>query len=1642
MARKGDELGITVKVDADTSSLKSKVKAGLSGVEEDIRRARSLAVRTAQSQYLGFNTDTPGVGKIKINSNSVVPGAQVYRPQSLGSTSIAPTVQHAMNELTRMMVMATTNARSQYGNFLKEAFAGGRFGGAQGPSQMRPSDAADLRRLDSYRQAQAHAASRNTASHREFMSRDPRDFDNFGYQYGGRDYKPTKGSFAEFARREHELRNGGIERARAQEEDAKAHRLRMIWLKAETSERIKAWKIAGEEAAELHRREMVWTKAENELFRQRFIEHVKAGKSFAQASALASGRGGGGGGGGGAIGAFGGFLSSVGSVVGGLSRANAYMIGWYLTARRLATTFTSIYSWVIKTNQTIESTRLGIAQVALTAGKFVDATTKAELPFGEQFQVALNNSQYIIDKLLDDSIKFGLNFKDTVKVFPALIGPALRVNATLDQTVELTRNIALFSAKTGIQNGQVVRTIDNILKGVRVQNTELGSTLGLTNAQVQAWKQSGKLVEELSARLHAITDTLGDQAKTYEGLRNSVETLLFDITQQASLPLFERAKEFLENVRQALDELRDDPAQLKEISKAIDSSFGTMLRALEYLIDHAGGIASTFNILYNTPWWARAGGPIGIALNYAYESGKENRVTPGTVQNVTGRAGYGQQKSGGMSVDTSGKLPRVLDVATGETSFDTGFRNFMQIDAVRNAASIAEAAVQRDLALRDIDTSTLSGAKKRSLRSDVRKAFDERALFVPTPDADKPGTVKTGPEDRLRKSLKELSDTVLSLNKAMIELHDTVTYDREEARIKAGGSVNSALQGSADIDLAYADFMGRPSDRYAVIERKQKLQRDARGLENASILNEVNRLNDLGGRYGNLRGEALDELKRREKTLDSAKTEQQKLDIQNEIEKGKVKVAQIDNDIATNANKLIEAEGRRQASIIETNNLLRQQQLELLKEKEIIFDLGGELSDALTNSIVGNGSFFQNIKQVGQSGGRAWIGGFIEETFKEKIGKLDFGMKKNFLEFIPGLGPPSGEATGGGFADGFMNAVSGLFGGKKTTSSSKKSSSSNSASGVLSQIADGATIAKAAERTTTTTAANLGTAGTTTGEVYSGGFSAGDYGSSTIAGSSAFGGEAASGGSFAGGQGASGAGAAAGGAAAGAAAVSGYVAAAIAVLGSITAAIDGERKARKQLNATPGSIAAAQNAGLASGGFNLVGLKGIGSGAAKLQNGLFSTDSQAKRFVAGANAGSILGPIGSIVFAILGALQQAPTTGSIQARLIAPALAAAGLPKAVRFGPGKFKAYTAFSGANARAGGLPPGYDSLIPALGDFGQAAKETYRGKTTGKAYLSLDQAIAAAVLGAAADLGLAPDDAYGIGKTVTKNLTEDYQTGGTRLLAARKRGKLSTPDLTRGLGGLIVAYKDLTQSINGSVLAQAAFTKDGLVSLNSLERAADDATAVITNGVANGLKKAVESGNTYDAAQSLAETFSDTFINRVAERLAATGTFGTLLTEAVAYAEKAAEALARGDTAAYEANIAKANAAFGKGQAGYVNQVSTILPRILGENAYLGIYGGSGVLNQTGAGIPTFATGTMKSVPGVPGAPSMAIVHGGEKIYNPKYHDDMIVEMRRMRSSVPVIYVQVSMDGKEIAGEVKTRIDKRQIGINLPDTSVGTQ
>lgn len=564
------------------------------------------------------------------------------------------------------------------------------------------------------------------------------------------------------------------------------------------------------------------------------VQAQRAGASPAQAAAfarneatLAGLRGGDGGGG-----YFAGQLGSMARFAGRAVVAGTAFSAIYGTQRAVRSGFSSL----LDRQEDFRQAELGAGGAILTQGRYYGAGG-AQLPISQQFAIARRQGGGVLNQLLRDSANTGLDFDAARSGYSASAGFLNAATQDPEKQAKLLEGLVVVSDRLGISQGQVKRTIDNIIKGMNVQRTELGSALGLTSKQVQQWRESGQLVERLTEHLAGFSESAKENLTTWTGIKNSIDASMTLLARETGGGFYKEILGIGEDFRRTLKQLQDDPVALRQIEDGFQN-IGKIIRGTTYYLTQfimevgklastqptRGGISMFDSHVEPTPAQAMvsSAGWASVMAHQKRQSARGTKWRPGEVEAVAGtyRTNPGEPSGAGGG---SGRARRQPDLgAYPYKAYDRLYGEYMA-DQGRAADYRIRASEDRaDFALALYDAEYSGGRSIASERSRLlgRYPLENAALMerVAT-DRDRRASASTEGDVKeaqfnLARSESAVELAAVRLNTALRELDNRLGNLETTAR-DLGGTLVDAFFSGGDFRGALKGFANNQLRSYA-----------------------------------------------------------------------------------------------------------------------------------------------------------------------------------------------------------------------------------------------------------------------------------------------------------------------------------------------------------------------------------------------------------------------------------------------------------------------------------------------------------------------------------------------------------------------------------------------------------------------------------------------------------------------------------------------------------------------------------------------------------------------------------------------------------------------------------------------------------
>lgn len=226
------------------------------------------------------------------------------------------------------------------------------------------------------------------------------------------------------------------------------------------------------------------------------------------------------------------------------------------------------------------------SQIAIAGGfKSMDSSLS--------FDEAKQKGGEALDYLMEKSKAMGLDFESVVETFkvnvPTMFAAGIHDAQKMADTIVLLNQVA---ASKGIEGFQAQRDIIDLLNG-QGERTILGKELtaqGVSNEQIEKWKEAGVLAEMLKEKFAAIAEAGAASADTYDGSLNRLKTTWAQLLGDLSKPVFEELQQAFKELAAELDS-PEGKKGLQELGYSIRDLVKLGAGLAEWAAKNAGNLA-------------------------------------------------------------------------------------------------------------------------------------------------------------------------------------------------------------------------------------------------------------------------------------------------------------------------------------------------------------------------------------------------------------------------------------------------------------------------------------------------------------------------------------------------------------------------------------------------------------------------------------------------------------------------------------------------------------------------------------------------------------------------------------------------------------------------------------------------------------------------------------------------------------------------------------------------------------------------------------------------------------------------------------------------------------------------------------------
>lgn len=257
--------------------------------------------------------------------------------------------------------------------------------------------------------------------------------------------------------------------------------------------------------------------------------------------------------------------------------------------------------------QQMETTTIGTAGI-LSSMFNLDGKTL-------EWNKALSMSKGLMKDIASDALATTATVQELTQIFQSILAPASSAGWSIEQTREFTKVGANAVKAIGLPSQQVVQELrDLIMGGIRPASSTLAASLGINDATVKQWKESGKLFENLMLRMQGFNKAAKDTQESFAGLFSNIQDGIQQLSASAFAPFFSQIKEGLKwvqglffeikqievevNGKKILKDFAEFNPQTKEFFEAIGSMARTTVSFLQEMFNKFSAFGGIISSIY------------------------------------------------------------------------------------------------------------------------------------------------------------------------------------------------------------------------------------------------------------------------------------------------------------------------------------------------------------------------------------------------------------------------------------------------------------------------------------------------------------------------------------------------------------------------------------------------------------------------------------------------------------------------------------------------------------------------------------------------------------------------------------------------------------------------------------------------------------------------------------------------------------------------------------------------------------------------------------------------------------------------------------------------------------------------------------
>jgi hypothetical protein len=187
-----------------------------------------------------------------------------------------------------------------------------------------------------------------------------------------------------------------------------------------------------------------------------------------------------------------------------------------------------------------------------------------------------------------------------IESFQIIAGQSANIGANLDQAAKLTLSFGATLGTLGVPLFQARQEITSILQGTIDQNSVVAKSLGITNQQVEIWKQQGTLVDNLLKKMEAFKAGNKLAAESFGGISSNIREIIENIGLASGKVLLDPIVGQLKGLYQVLEQNQSKISDfVSGIAKGVADSLVSVVQGIGALFSAGQGtLVKTISLLF------------------------------------------------------------------------------------------------------------------------------------------------------------------------------------------------------------------------------------------------------------------------------------------------------------------------------------------------------------------------------------------------------------------------------------------------------------------------------------------------------------------------------------------------------------------------------------------------------------------------------------------------------------------------------------------------------------------------------------------------------------------------------------------------------------------------------------------------------------------------------------------------------------------------------------------------------------------------------------------------------------------------------------------------------------------------------------